>query len=214
MYCQKRGTHKTHDGNGLYLEVLPSGNKSWRHRSQRCGQDKVGILGQLPAVSLREARERAAKAKDLGNKGESDMTVKELCSIWRESVVVEQSGQMVGSSWRRSISGYRHIESETPELAFLWARSPWPFAFSETDKSASDPGAAASVRGGGDLVMSQLKCLARLKTAPGQTNGKWRLNSEPLATVGKGRRRIGSHGKRGQHRTPPCLSCGSLPLSL
>ena len=66
-----------HDGNGLYLVVQPSGSKSWAYRYRIEGQSRkltLGILldpdakpdtdaaGELPALSVTEARQRASAA--------------------------------------------------------------------------------------------------------------------------------------------------------
>jgi integrase len=53
------------DGGSLFLEVTPAGGKNWRFRYRFNG--KAGVLspGKYPAVSLAEARERAAEARRL-----------------------------------------------------------------------------------------------------------------------------------------------------
>lgn len=56
-----------HDGDGLLLEVMPSGSKLWRLRYYRPGT-KVRTnlsLGAYPDVSLRRAREKRAEARAL-----------------------------------------------------------------------------------------------------------------------------------------------------
>jgi integrase len=53
------------DGLGLYLQVAPSGSKSWVYRYQRNGRRRDLGLGGVTAVSLAEARERAADARRL-----------------------------------------------------------------------------------------------------------------------------------------------------
>ncbi len=46
------------DGDGLYIEVMPSGSKFWRFRDQSAGADKKITLGKFPLLSLQEAREQ------------------------------------------------------------------------------------------------------------------------------------------------------------
>jgi integrase len=59
---------KLFDGSGLYLLVFPSGSKAWRFKYHFQGREKLISLGQYPAVSLKDAREKAAEArKALGN---------------------------------------------------------------------------------------------------------------------------------------------------
>ncbi|WP_426400504.1 Arm DNA-binding domain-containing protein [Ralstonia sp. R-29] len=46
------------DGNGLYLEVSPSGGKWWRLKYRIDGKEKRLSVGVYPDVSLRAAREK------------------------------------------------------------------------------------------------------------------------------------------------------------
>jgi hypothetical protein len=47
MYC---------DGGGLYLQITPTGTKSWLYRYAFKGKTRDMGLGGLPAVSLADAR--------------------------------------------------------------------------------------------------------------------------------------------------------------
>lgn len=49
-----------HDGGGLYLQVAPSGAKSWLYRYMLHGHAREMGLGPLHIISLSEARARAA----------------------------------------------------------------------------------------------------------------------------------------------------------
>jgi integrase len=51
------------DGNGLYLQVTSSGGKSWILRYERARRERWLGLGALHTVSLKDARERARKAR-------------------------------------------------------------------------------------------------------------------------------------------------------
>ena len=54
------------DDDGLYLEVMVSGNKHWRYRYSREGKEVKVSLGEYPFVGLKEAREkRDAFKRDL-----------------------------------------------------------------------------------------------------------------------------------------------------
>ncbi|WP_162233345.1 tyrosine-type recombinase/integrase [Sphingomonas sp. Leaf33] len=57
----KPGRHG--DGAGLYLLVKPSGSRSWVLRVQRDGKRRDVGLGSLAALSLSEAREKAAELR-------------------------------------------------------------------------------------------------------------------------------------------------------
>ncbi|MEW6562157.1 MAG: integrase arm-type DNA-binding domain-containing protein [Pseudomonadota bacterium] len=56
-------SYKVSDGNGLYLEVLPSGTKSWRFKYRFGEKEKRLVFGTYPEVSLKEARERTDHAR-------------------------------------------------------------------------------------------------------------------------------------------------------
>ena len=60
---------KYSDGNGLYLNIRSSGTKSWVYRYQLNGKRKEIGLGSTKNISLKEARELAADATKLRNKG-------------------------------------------------------------------------------------------------------------------------------------------------
>lgn len=57
--------YKRFDGGGLYLEVMPNGNKLWRLKYRFLGKEKRISLGTYPIVSLAEAREGRSNAKKL-----------------------------------------------------------------------------------------------------------------------------------------------------
>ncbi|MEA4858318.1 MAG: integrase arm-type DNA-binding domain-containing protein [Solidesulfovibrio sp.] len=56
---------KLSDGGGLYLEVLPSGGKSWRMKYRLNGQEKRIVFGLWPDVTLKQARQRRDAARSL-----------------------------------------------------------------------------------------------------------------------------------------------------
>jgi integrase len=60
---RKRGMHG--DGHGLYLQVARGGTKSWVLRYKVNGQPRHLGLGPLHAITLAQARERAADARRL-----------------------------------------------------------------------------------------------------------------------------------------------------
>ncbi len=54
---------RLNDGDGLYLLVKPNGSKWWRFDYTVDGKRKTLSVGVYPAVSLADARNRAAKAR-------------------------------------------------------------------------------------------------------------------------------------------------------
>ena len=53
------------DGRGLYLQVTPTGARSWLLRYERGGRERAMGLGPVKDFTLDEARERARKARQL-----------------------------------------------------------------------------------------------------------------------------------------------------
>ncbi|MDR1977273.1 MAG: tyrosine-type recombinase/integrase [Synergistaceae bacterium] len=61
---REKGTRdKLVDGDGLYLELTPSGSKIWRYRYQAGGKDTTKVIGEYPSVSLSEARDLRDRIK-------------------------------------------------------------------------------------------------------------------------------------------------------
>ena len=60
---------KHFDGGGLYLELTPAGGKYWRLKYRHGGKEKRLALGVYPAVTLKAARDRAATARKVIERG-------------------------------------------------------------------------------------------------------------------------------------------------
>ena len=63
----QKGMH--HDGGGLYLQVSAAGTKSWIYRFTLDGRAREMGLGPLNAISLAEARKRAAECRRMRHDG-------------------------------------------------------------------------------------------------------------------------------------------------
>lgn len=68
--------YKRFDGGGLYLEVMPNGNKLWRLKYRFLGKEKRFSLGAYPLVTLAQAREGRDEAKRLLAKNIDPSTAK------------------------------------------------------------------------------------------------------------------------------------------
>jgi integrase len=77
--------YKIADGEGLFLLVMPTGNKYWRLRYFFAGREKVLALGVYPEVALADARDRRAQARKVlaaGNDpGEAKKAVKRQATL-------------------------------------------------------------------------------------------------------------------------------------
>jgi integrase len=90
--------YKVFDGGGLYLEVLPSGTKVWRLKHKVNNKDTRTNLGKYPIVSLKTARESAAKLKSGIIEPVTNLyTVKELCGDWAKQF----EGSVTLKTWKR-----------------------------------------------------------------------------------------------------------------
>lgn len=65
LAAKNAGPGKHFDGNGLYLEVMPSGSRIWRMKYRHADRESRATFGHFPEVSLSEARERATQARAL-----------------------------------------------------------------------------------------------------------------------------------------------------
>lgn len=86
--------YKLSDGGGLYLEVSPKGQKYWRLKYRFDGKEKRLSIGVYPAISLKDARKRKDKAKDLLNNG------------------VDPSEFKKTTKKKESIEGFEHVARE------------------------------------------------------------------------------------------------------
>lgn len=57
--------YKLADAHGLYLEVLPTGSKSWRWKYRFAGVEKRLTLGPYPLITIKRARELRDEARGL-----------------------------------------------------------------------------------------------------------------------------------------------------
>lgn len=61
----KEKLYKLFDGDGLYLEIKPSGTKTFRVKYRFDGKEKIYTIGKYPDVTLAEARDELKKIKAL-----------------------------------------------------------------------------------------------------------------------------------------------------
>ncbi len=61
----KEKPYKLAAGEGLYLEVMPSGSRYWRFKYRFNDKEKRLALGVFPTITLAEARERRREARNL-----------------------------------------------------------------------------------------------------------------------------------------------------
>lgn len=73
--------YKLAAGNGLYLEIRPTGSKLWRWKYRLLGKENRFALGAYPDLSLKEARHEADAARKLVKQGIHPAREKQLDRI-------------------------------------------------------------------------------------------------------------------------------------
>lgn len=82
--------YRISDGDGLSLEVRPTGVKVWRYRFQWLGKATMQSLGEYPGVSLAQARAKRDEAKALLKSGTNPVTQSKLSKATTFRAVAEE----------------------------------------------------------------------------------------------------------------------------
>ena len=106
------------DGQGLYLDVRPTGSRGWIQRLTIRGRRTELGLGGYPLVSLKEAREKAFVNRKLARDGGDPLVEKQLAES--RPTFAEAARQV----WDQLRPGWR-----SPEHAQLWMGSLERYAF-------------------------------------------------------------------------------------
>lgn len=90
--------YKLTDGGGLFLLLTPSGGKLWRLKYRFDGKEKLLALGQYPAVSLADARQRREDARKLLANDQDPSAIKKAV---QEAAVVAAASvfEVVADEW-------------------------------------------------------------------------------------------------------------------
>jgi integrase len=83
----KKTRYMVADGEGLYIEIHPSGAKSWRVRYRRDGRPATTNLGRWPAISLEAARTKVAQLNPSLFSGLKGTTVRDFVGRYQREVV-------------------------------------------------------------------------------------------------------------------------------
>lgn len=123
--------YRLSDGGGLLLLVKPTGAKVWMARITTGGKRRDMGLGGYPAVSLREAREKASAARKQAGSGADPIAE-------RERLAVERKAQHAAAAEAEARTfravALACIQAEAPgwknrRTALLWQRSLEQWAF-------------------------------------------------------------------------------------
>ena len=100
------------DGQGLYLDVRPSGSRGWIQRLTIRGRRTELGLGGFPLVSLKEAREKAFANRKLARDGG------DLLAEKRRAESMPNFAEAARQVWKQLRPGWR-----SPQHAQLWLKS-------------------------------------------------------------------------------------------
>lgn len=118
---QLRGAGRYPDGGGLYLQITPTGARSWIFRYRVAGRERQMGLGPLEFVSLADAREKARSARLQRYNGEDplgDLIARRPKAASAESLGVTFKDAMVAyidgnkAAWRNE----KHIQQWSSTL--------------------------------------------------------------------------------------------------
>lgn len=128
LNCENRGgkRFRVADDYGLYIEVMPSSSKFWRHRSQG-GNSKWVTLGEYPYMSIQKAREKNLLIKRKIQSGELEqeihkqqkMTFREIAEEWLEKkegksrAITEKNKQVARKRLEKNV--FDVIGNKTPD---------------------------------------------------------------------------------------------------
>jgi integrase len=90
--------YKLADGDGMYIEVMPSGSKYWRLKYRYAGKEKRLALGVYPEVSLKDARERRDAARKLIANG-SDPSEAKQTQKREDKIAAANTFEAVAREW-------------------------------------------------------------------------------------------------------------------
>jgi integrase len=91
-------SYKITDGQGLFLQVNPTGSKYWRLKYHFAGKEKLLALGVYPDVSLEDAREKRGNARKILAAGGDPSKTKQEAKR-KLLAAVENSFELVAREW-------------------------------------------------------------------------------------------------------------------
>lgn len=92
----KEKPYKLSDSHGLYLDIKPSGLKVWRYRYRIQGKETSYTIGEYPAITLADARQKHQQVRQLVRDGISPVQAREQDKQMKSSV---QDFAQIASEW-------------------------------------------------------------------------------------------------------------------
>lgn len=120
--------YRVADGNGLCIEIHPSGAKYWRHRYRFAGKARMQSLGAYPEIGLAAARAALDEARLVLRAGEDPVRKRQLDRSVR-AAAENNTFESIAGEWLQQQSGklapatYAKAQWMLQELAFPWIGS-------------------------------------------------------------------------------------------
>jgi integrase len=155
---RRAATYRLSDGGGLLLEVRPSGARAWLCRVTVDGKRRDMGLGGYPAVSLKEARAKAAAARKVASGGGDPVLARE--HLARERTAQLKAAVAAEARTFRAVA-LACITAEAPgwkneRTALLWQTSLERWAFPELgEMPVAEVDRAAVLRAVGEVWRSR-----------------------------------------------------------
>jgi integrase len=114
----KAKPYKLSDGEGLYLEVMPTGAKYWRHKYRLHNRESRISYGSYPEVSLSEAREKRTETREQLRKGFNPVLVR-LEKRQTAAIAQADTFEKIAREWIGKQVGHwsdRYLQSNTFRL--------------------------------------------------------------------------------------------------
>lgn len=136
--------YKLSDGDNLYLQILPSGGKSWLYRYRINGKSKETTFGQYPLVSLKEARIKRDELKRKVFDG-SDVAAERRLEKIAKQHSDERTFKAVGREWYQKHST-DWSESQQSRTHNRLEKDVYPFIGTKDIKDVTAPELLAVLR--------------------------------------------------------------------
>jgi integrase len=95
---------KLFDGEGLYLEITPTGGKYWKLKYRFLEKERKLALGDYPLISLKDAREKRNEARKLLDKGIDPSFAKQEAK--RQSLLdATNTFEAIAKEWHDTVKG-------------------------------------------------------------------------------------------------------------
>lgn len=119
----KERPYRIGDGNGLYLEVPPTGAKRWRYRFRYAGKENMISLGTYPDVTLKDARDKRDEMRLALSKGTNPADTRKEDKATLEGL---NSFETIAREWHGKYAGTWTDEHAAIKLRILEANAfPW-----------------------------------------------------------------------------------------